>query len=173
MCRSLRCYQKTLMRLVWSFGIDITYKFGQIGVSQHLPDCHVLAVVIPVVVDEALQERTGGVEDMRIIFIGEAHFLELLSSESVQERIDQFRHSMPGFQRLGKRRSAGRLAIAGSFVEVGPWRLSLDVGQPAALLVAGQVADVPTDAVHRQQTAARIGSAKSFEAALKFSASKA
>ena len=42
-------------------GIDIADKLGQVGVPEHLADRQVLAGVIPVVVDHALQQRAEDV----------------------------------------------------------------------------------------------------------------
>src|SRR5205823_13402356 len=48
------------LRLVWRFLVDIPHELRQAAVPQQLPDRHVLAGVIPVVIDHALHQGPEG-----------------------------------------------------------------------------------------------------------------
>src|SRR5579884_733196 len=139
--------------------------------AEQLADRHVLAGVVPVVIDDALEEGAGG-----IIIVGpfgkRVLLQQLLGGDRIKEKKNEARHRLPGVPHLGERWRACRLAVADEFIESGQGSLSLQARQPVTLLLPRQVANVPANEVHRQQTTARIAIAQSFEGALEFAASK-
>jgi hypothetical protein len=66
--RSLRCF-RTVRGLV----IDIADELWQVGVSEQLPNRYILAGVIPVVVDDTLEQVASGV--VCLLVIEEVDFL--------------------------------------------------------------------------------------------------
>src|SRR5215469_11787101 len=84
----------SLMRQVRSLVVDIAHKLRQVDVSEHLSNSRILARVIPIVVDDPLEEIASGIVRLPVIEV--AGFLELLGGECVEERIGDPRNRMPG-----------------------------------------------------------------------------
>ncbi len=97
--------------------IDIPDELWQVSVSEHLPNRRILAGMIPVVVNDTLEQIASGVVCLLVIEVMD--LLQLLSCECVEKRISEVRDGLPGFPHLGQRWSAGRLAIADQLGEVG------------------------------------------------------
>jgi len=104
--------------------------------------------MVPVVVDNALEKVAGRV--IRLLVIEIMDLLKFLGGERIEERIGELRNGLPGLPHLGKRWCAGRLTITDQFVDMGQPRFSLQACKPVTLLLSGQVADIPADAVHGQ-----------------------
>src|SRR5215470_7089035 len=138
-----------------------------------LPNRHVLANMIPVMIDHALHQRSKGkipflpVDDEVILS------LEPFGRERVEPWIGSAGDRVPGGPHVAERRGAGRPTRRKLLVDLGQEDLVLPAPQPVALLLPGEMADVPTDAVHGADAAARVGVAKTFKRALPFAARKA
>jgi hypothetical protein len=72
----------TLFWMIGRFAIDIADKLRQAVVSQLLPDRHVLADVIPVMVNHALEEIT--VDASRLLAVMEDMLFEFRRRQGIQ-----------------------------------------------------------------------------------------
>src|SRR5215467_10666487 len=158
---------RTIRRLV----IDIADELRQVSVSQQLPNRCILTRVIPVVVDDPLKKATSGV--IRLLVIEVVNLLQLRDRECIEKRISELRDGLPCFPHLGKRWCAGRPTIADQFVELWQWHQALQTCEPVPLLLPGHVTDIPTDAVHREDTVACINITEPLKPPLEFAACKA
>lgn len=101
---------------VRSPAIDIAHKLWQVSVAEHLPNRYILAGVIPVVIDDALEQRTSSVG--RLSLANATDFLKLLDREGVEERINQLCDRPPGLPHFSERWRTGWLTVANQVVEV-------------------------------------------------------
>ncbi len=89
-----------LFRAVRGLLFDVADELGEIGMSQHLPDSEILSIVIPVVIDDALQARADG--EIRRFTIVYEMFLQLGRGQLVKILVHSVRHSVPRFPHLGE-----------------------------------------------------------------------
>src|SRR5262245_24755787 len=80
---------------------------------------------------------------------------------------------MPGLPHAVERRRAGGGAIGEQLVDLWQKHLILPAPQPVTLLLPGQVADIPADAIHWREASTCVGVAQPFECAPEFAARKA
>src|ERR1051326_7731235 len=92
---SKRCF-----RMIRRFVIDIADKLRQVCMPDHLPNRHIFASVIPVVVNDSLEQVARGEVCYSVFEV--VNLLKALGGEGVQKRVYQVRNGLPGFPHLGK-----------------------------------------------------------------------
>src|SRR5690606_37303456 len=138
------------LRLVRRLVVDVAHELGQAGVPEELAVGHVLARVLPVVVDDALQQVPDEAA-ARLAVLAGVRLLEHVAVERVEPGVGALGDVAPRRPHLLEGRSAGRRARAEPFVDVRVRHLALAVVEEVLLLLPRQVADAPAQAVEREE----------------------
>jgi hypothetical protein len=121
---------------------------------QHLPYRHVLADVIPVMIDLPQQQRADVVNSW--LSIDHEGLLQPFCCQYVQIHIALYSDLPPRAKHLAQARRAGRTPVTKILLQLRPGRPILHPRQPIALLLASQMTHIPADAVHRQNPCCSI-----------------
>lgn len=116
--------------------------------AQLLAYRHVLAGVIPVMVNRSLQKVS--VNESDLFAVSHRPCGKTVGSEPIKPGICRLGDRLPCLDRSFERGSAGRGAIGEFLGDVGKWSNSLPEIEEVPLFLPGEMSDVPTQGVHRQ-----------------------
>jgi hypothetical protein len=157
---------------VRSLVIDVAHELRQVGMPQHLPYRAVFAGMIPIMIDRALEQVPEVEVEWWVTYL-HSRLLQCCGGDRIQPWIGSLGNCAPGCPDFIERRSAGWGTRGIEHVDLRQGHLSLAASKPLALLLAGEMPNAPTDAVHRQDATARLFIAETNECALELAACKA
>lgn len=128
--------------------------------------------MIPVVVDHALEEVAEGALAGLAVFADEG-LLQDVAGQRVEPGIGRCGDFLPGGEHFTEGGRAGRPTAAELCFDVGERPLALAIVEEVALLLPGEVADVPTYAVHGRELATAVVVADALDRPSKFAAGEA
>src|SRR5437868_12880687 len=129
-----------------------------------LANSHVLANVVPIVVDQAQHERAK-VRPNRLA-VDDHRLLQRGCRDGVQPRVGGLSYRAPSFLNFVEGWCAARCAVSEKLIYIGHKHLPLGASEPVTLLLPGEVPYVPGDAIHRLEAASRLLVRNAHEGAL-------
>lgn len=140
--------------------------------AQQLPDGHILPSVIPVVVDHPLQEIAVGAGNG--LAVADDVLEQDVGGQRFEPRIGRGGDRLPRGQHLLEGWRAGRRAIGELAVYLRQQQgLAQAVDDKIPLFLPRQVADVPTEAIHRQKAPPGVLVIDAFDGTDEFRTGKA
>lgn len=156
---------------IWRLPVNIADELRQACVPELLADGEVLADMIPVVIDSALQHVPVDAGDG--LALDDRMRLQCGGRQRVEPRVGCGRDRLPCREHLLERRRAGWRAVGKFLLDLREEDSSLPEAEEVTLFLPRQMTDVPTDAIHRQEAFAGVVITDAFDRAHEFTAGKA
>src|SRR5437588_5191197 len=114
-------------------------------------------------INDPLHQRSEN--ELTWFAVDDDRFQQFLRGQRIEPGIRRLYNTVPGRQCAVQCGRTGRSTIGELFIDLWQEDLPLTAPQPVALFMPGQVAHVPANTIHRQETTARLSIGDSFKTA--------